>query len=73
MLFRSTDGKEYDGSEASREKLRVKSSDGQDIMIWYEFENTPEDGMREDISSCLAGIFDQMRIEQAVNSSEDIC
>ena len=68
-----TDGKEYDGSEASREKLRVKSSDGQDIMIWYEFENTPEDGMREDISSCLAGIFDQMRIEQAVNSSEDIC
>ena len=65
------DGAEYDGAQASGEKLRVKSLDGQDIMIGYTFEHTPEDSMREDVSLCLADIFDQMRIEQAAIPGEE--
>jgi hypothetical protein len=67
-LMVSTDGMKHN---TSREELLVKSSDGQDILIWYEFERTPDDSRRQDVSSCLAGIFDQMVIDQAVKLSEE--
>ena len=67
----SPDGMKYDRPQAPQEELLVKSSDGQDILIRYEFEHAPDDNRRQDVSSCLAGIFDQMRIDQAVKSSEE--
>lgn len=66
-----TNGIKHDRTQTSREKLRVKSSDGQNILIWYEFENTPDDSRRQDVSSCLAGIFDGMRSGQVVEPSEE--
>jgi len=45
-------------------ELHVKALDGEDILIAYQFENSPDDNMRQDVSSCLASIFDQMKIER---------
>lgn len=45
------------------ENVRIKSSDGRDIMISYTFEAAPSELVRQDVSHCLAGIFDQVRFE----------
>jgi len=70
-LIVSTDGAKDDRTQGSKEKLLVKSADGHDILICYEFEHMPDDNRRQDVSSCLAGIFDQMRIDQAVKPSDE--
>ena len=66
----STDGMKDEGTPASGENLLVKSSDGQDITIRYEFEQTPNDPTRQDVTSCLAAIFDQMKIDNAIEPNE---
>jgi len=71
-LMLSADGMECDTPEPSKEKLRVKSLGGQDILIGYEFEHTPTDSVRQDVSQCLAAIFDQMAIEQEVEPGEEV-
>jgi len=71
-LMVSTDGMKHDRTQASKEEMLVKSSDGRDILIWYEFERTPDDSRRQDVSLCLAGIFDQMVIDdQAAKPSKE--
>jgi UDP-GlcNAc:undecaprenyl-phosphate GlcNAc-1-phosphate transferase len=47
---------------ASRERLRVKSSDDEDIIIWYAFLGEASANQRQDVSSCLATIFDGLNL-----------
>jgi UDP-GlcNAc:undecaprenyl-phosphate GlcNAc-1-phosphate transferase len=51
-------------SRATAEDLVVQSSDMQDLLIRYEFEQAPADDRRQDISFCLASIFDQVQLEK---------
>ncbi|MFC1737033.1 glycosyltransferase family 4 protein [Candidatus Hydrogenedentota bacterium] len=69
-LMISTDDVEYDGPRASTEMLLVKSADGRDVLVWYEFLNTPDDSRRQDVSLCLAGMFEQLRIEESAETGE---
>jgi len=66
-----TRGIEFDGTHAPKESLRVKSSDGQDILIRYDFESPPDDTMRQDVSFCLAAIFDQIRLDSTVKPNDE--
>jgi UDP-GlcNAc:undecaprenyl-phosphate GlcNAc-1-phosphate transferase len=70
-LMVSTDGMEDDRTQASQEELLVKSSEGQDILICYEFTHAPDPERRQDVSSCLARIFDGMRSGQADKPCEE--
>lgn len=44
-------------------ELLVKSSEGQDVLVCYGFEHAPDAGRRQDVSQCLAGIFDGIRLD----------
>lgn len=44
-------------------ELRVKSSEGQEIAVSFEYNQPPDETMRQDVTSCLAAIFDQVRAE----------
>jgi UDP-GlcNAc:undecaprenyl-phosphate GlcNAc-1-phosphate transferase len=54
----------YAAEPDSREILKVKSSEGQDILLCYEYKHAPNDNRRQDVSLCLAGIFDGMKAER---------
>lgn len=71
-LMLSSDGTEGAGKQESKEKLLVKSLDGQDILIWYDFEEIPDDDRRGDVASCLVSIFDELQIDQAVRLGQGI-
>jgi len=54
--------KDPEGTPCNNElqtELRVKSSDEQDIIVRFNFLDEPDDHRRQDVTSCLAGIFDQ--------------
>lgn len=53
-----------------RDEIRVKSSSRQDIWIRYQFEHPPDQSMRQDISLCLASIFDGIVLETIVGTHE---
>jgi hypothetical protein len=65
------DAIERQATQASREKLRVKSSDGHDVIIWHEFDSVPDDSRRQDVYSCLAAILDGMKFDQPGESTEE--
>ncbi len=69
-LVSSSDKVQAEAANNAKEKLVVKSALGQDIVVSYVFERKPDANVRADVSSCLAGIFDQMNIEQDSDSSE---
>jgi hypothetical protein len=48
------------------ERLRVKSSDDQNIFVFFTFEHTPDENRRHDVNACLAGIFDQLMLDRAM-------
>ncbi len=48
------------------DRLRVKSSDDQNIFIFFTFEHTPDENRRHDVNACLAGIFDQLMLDRAL-------
>ncbi len=52
---------------ANSEKLRVKSTDEQDVFVYYAFIEEPSDNHRADVIACLAGIFDQTVIDHRAN------
>jgi UDP-GlcNAc:undecaprenyl-phosphate GlcNAc-1-phosphate transferase len=47
---------------APEEELRVKASDGRDVRIGYTFRDHPDENRRQEVSFCLAGIFDQVNL-----------
>ena len=51
-----------ENAPASRERLRVKSSEDEDIILWYAFHGEVDGDLRQDVSSCLAAIFDGFRL-----------
>lgn len=58
-----------DGSDVvpgTPERLRVKSSDDENLFILYAFEQVPDDHKRHDVTACLATIFDQLMLDRAV-------
>lgn len=66
--FLASPGGADDNTKALPEQLLVKSADGQDILIRYEFLHSPgpETETRQDVSTCLARIFDGMTTPRAV-------
>lgn len=54
----------------SAEMLRVKSSEDQDVFLYYAFGEVPSDSHRQDVIACLAGIFDQCITDHAANPQE---
>ena len=52
------------------ERLRVKSSDDQDVFICYDFVKEPSENYRQDVVACLAGIFDQTIINHQAGRVE---
>ncbi|MBX3175989.1 MAG: undecaprenyl/decaprenyl-phosphate alpha-N-acetylglucosaminyl 1-phosphate transferase [Candidatus Hydrogenedentes bacterium] len=50
------------------ERLRVKSADGQDLFIHFDFIEIPDEHRRNDANACLAAIFDQIRLDRLPNS-----
>ncbi len=56
--------------EAQGDHVMVKTADGQDVRIRFEFESAPDLYRRQDVVACLAGIFDGMRVDQAA-AAED--
>jgi UDP-GlcNAc:undecaprenyl-phosphate GlcNAc-1-phosphate transferase len=69
-LAASPGDRERSDAAAHREELRVKSAEGQDVLIVYEFEHSPEEMLRQDVAACLAGIFDQISIDAVAASME---
>lgn len=65
VLCISQEERDSGKDETSREELLVKSSEGEDIVIWYRFLQTPDEHTRQDVSSCLASIFDELNLAQA--------
>lgn len=51
------------------EKVRVKSLDGQDLTICFAFRFTPDDNRRQDVSACLARVFDGVQIDRLRGSN----
>jgi hypothetical protein len=49
--------------QGKTEKLRVKSSDDQDVFIHYAFVQPPSENHRQDVIACLAGIFNETLID----------
>ena len=66
--FLASPGGADDNTKALPEQLLVKSADGQDILISYEFLHSPGPETRQDVSTCLARIFDGMTTPRAVRS-----
>ncbi len=62
-LMASPKDPERERTQEPKEELAVKSLGGRDVLIGYEFEHAPDDSRRQDVSSCLAAIFDQVRID----------
>lgn len=50
------------GTSAARERLRVKSSTEEDILLWYTFIAEPDENLRQDVSACLAAIFNGLKV-----------
>ena len=71
QLMVSSDGAKGDKTEPLQEKLLVKSTTEQNILVLYTFEHEILEDWRHDVSFCLAGIFDKLVIEQAVKSDEN--
>ena len=65
VLMASTEAADPDGVRTP-ERLRVKSSDDQNIFIFFSYEHTPDENRRHDVNACLAGIFDQLMLDRAV-------
>ena len=65
-LIASPDGLKYEETLESREKVHVKSSGGQDILVCYEFKHASDPNRRQDVSLCLAGMFEGMRFRNTV-------
>jgi UDP-GlcNAc:undecaprenyl-phosphate/decaprenyl-phosphate GlcNAc-1-phosphate transferase len=63
LLMPSTDSALYKEPDELDQEIHVKSAEGHDILIRFEFDNPPDDSMRQDVTACLAGIFDQIRLE----------
>jgi UDP-GlcNAc:undecaprenyl-phosphate GlcNAc-1-phosphate transferase len=55
----------------SRDELNVKSLTKQDVRICYEFLRAADQVRRQDVSHCLAGIFDGIAIERILESNKD--
>jgi len=64
--FLASPGGPDDKTKALPEQLLVKSADGQDILISYEFLHSPGPETRQDVSTCLARIFDGLTTPGAV-------
>ena len=64
-LMSSSEDSDCERAGVSKGDLLVKSSDGQDILIRYDFMQNPDHEMQQDVSSCLALIFDQMAVPQS--------
>lgn len=65
VLMASKEAADADGA-CTPERLRVKSSDDQNIFIFFSYEHTPDENRRHDVNACLAGIFDQLMLDRAV-------
>lgn len=67
-LMTSTDT-DHDHSAASpAERLRVKSSDDENIFLLFAYDHPPDDNRRNDVTACLASIFDQMMLDRALHT-----
>lgn len=69
VLMTTTDAPMNSESGRTLEKLRVKSSDDQNIFIFYTFEHPPDDNRRHDVTACLAGIFDGLMLDRILKST----
>lgn len=61
-LMASTDG----AHESPDERLRVKSSDDEDLFILYRYEHAPDESRHHDVTACLAAIFDHIMLDRAI-------
>lgn len=66
VLMASADVQEPREPARVQERLRVKSSDDQNIFIFFSFEHAPDENRRHDVNACLAGIFDQLMLDRAL-------
>ncbi len=62
-LMGSADDEQENETEPPQETLLVKSAAGENILIGYAFAAPPDKSIRQDISACLAAIFDEMRTD----------
>lgn len=70
ILMSSTAVQDETKTDAPRERLRVKSSDDQNIFIFYLFDHAPDENRRHDVNACLAGIFDQLMLDRALKPAD---
>ena len=55
-------------NQSDAQELLVKSSDGQDILLFCEFKVSPGHARLQDVFFCLAGIFDGLSINANVRA-----
>jgi len=65
-LMASTADSHPDSATEPKERLRVKSSDDEDIFIFFAYDDTPDEHRRHDVNACLAAIFDQLMLDRAL-------
>jgi len=68
VLMAASESPADSGTAQTSERLRVKSSDDQNIFIMYAFEHPPDENRRHDVTACLAGIFDQLMLDRALKA-----
>lgn len=49
-------------ADATREQLRVKTAQGHDVAVEYEFASPPDEEGRRDVAACLARLVEQGRL-----------
>ena len=68
-LMASTCEKHPGAAHAPKERLRVKSSDDENLFVLFEYETAPDDNRRNDVNACLATIFDQLMLDRALRAT----
>ena len=70
VLMAASEYPENSETPRTLDRLRVKSSDDQNIFIFYAFDHAPDENRRHDVTACLAGIFDQLMLDRALKPAE---
>ncbi|MFA6243088.1 MAG: MraY family glycosyltransferase [Candidatus Hydrogenedentales bacterium] len=72
QLIVSPSGSSRDEDWPSYDEVRIKSSDKKDVLVCYEFKHPPDQNLRHDVSLCLAGIFDSVRLERFCDARDTV-
>lgn len=66
----TSDTRERATADCPMERLRVKSSDDDDLFVLFQYEDSPDENRRHDIAACLAAIFDQLQLDRTFRALE---